>query len=46
MVTKTYPLEVEEELWSDYKDTVPRSETLDGPIIEFLQQRVQEHSDE
>lgn len=44
MTTKTYPLEVNEELWEDYKDTVPRSQNLDDPIIGFIEQRIEENS--
>jgi len=42
MGTKTYPLEVEEGLWGDYKDTVPRSQNLDDPIIGFIEDRVEQ----
>lgn len=40
MATKTYPLEVDEDLWEDYKRTVPSSQNLDGPLIEYIKNRV------
>lgn len=42
MGSKTYPLEVDETLWDKYKDTVPRSQNLDDPILEFIRGRVEE----
>jgi len=42
MATKTYPLQIEEDLWGDYKDTVPRSQNLDDPLIEFIKNRVEQ----
>lgn len=36
-----YILEVPDDLWEEYKDTVPRSEQLDGPIVEFIENRVE-----
>lgn len=41
---KTYPLEVEDGLWEQYKDTVPRSQNLDDPILDFIENRVEEHN--
>lgn len=35
-----YPFRVDSELWSAYKDTVPRSQKLDEPIWYFVIERV------
>lgn len=44
MGKKTYPLEVEPDLWEKYRNTVPRSQNLDEPILEFIENRVEEHN--
>ena len=33
----TYSFEVEDELWSEWKDTVPRSQRLDERLVELIQ---------
>jgi hypothetical protein len=35
-----YPFRVDTELWSAYKDTVPRSQKLDEPLMRFVIKRV------
>lgn len=40
MGVKRYPLEVEEELWTAFKDTVPRSQYVDEPLLRFVIERV------
>jgi len=41
MAKKTYPLEVNEELWSQYRKTVTQEKNLDEPIIDFIEDRVE-----
>ena len=36
----SYILETESELWDAYKDTIPRSKTLDEPLIRYVIERV------
>lgn len=43
MGTNTYPLEVPDEVWDDYKKTVPQSMNLDEPILEMIDERIEEH---
>lgn len=40
----TYPLEVDDDLWEEYKDTVKRSENLDEPLIRYIKRRVRNHN--
>ena len=35
--TKTYPFEVEKELWEEWKDTIPRSQNLDDALRELIE---------
>jgi hypothetical protein len=32
-----YTIEVDDELWSNWKDTVPRSKTLNDRIVELIE---------
>lgn len=44
--TKSYPIEVDSDLWEEYKDTVPRSKNLEDPIVEFIEKRVSNYNNE
>jgi len=37
----TYKLDSPDDLWTDFKDTVPRSKTLNERLVELIEQEVQ-----
>jgi hypothetical protein len=41
MGTKTYPLEIDEELWDEWKDDVPRSKNLNDALVELVEADVE-----
>ena len=38
MGTTTYPLEVEDDLWEEWKDQIPRSKTLNEALVELIEE--------
>lgn len=37
-----YTLEVDDELWEEWKDTVPRSKTLNDRIVKLIEEDLKE----
>jgi hypothetical protein len=37
MGTKTYLLEVDEDIWNDWTDSIPRSENLNDVLVELIE---------
>jgi len=37
----TYKLDAPDELWTEFKDTVPRSETLNERLVDMIEREVQ-----
>ena len=42
MVTITYPLIIDKELWNKFKNLVPRTKTLNDALVELVEEKVRE----